>query len=239
MRVVPRASLPASFEKLLNGRPLHYVETTVFDPTTRSASFDVESAAGRDRAGHRRGPVHRGVRGDAPPLRGRSARQGVRPRGARRAIHRGRGQRSLRRRSRSLLQQFIDDGRAASVTPLSNRPPEPVGESGGCRRTENPPGEGPLLGGAPRWGLLRPLLRERRQRRHLGDVLGRFAGDEHHHARVVRRVAPRARATRRPAPALYRGPRACARSASRSRPQSLDRKLVTFAQDGSPRGRAT
>jgi Protein of unknown function (DUF2505) len=46
VRVVPRATLPAPFLKLLNGREISYEEITVFNPATRSSSFVVENPAG-------------------------------------------------------------------------------------------------------------------------------------------------------------------------------------------------
>ena len=44
--VVPTVNLPSAFLKILNGRPISYEEVTVFDPATRSATFDIESVAG-------------------------------------------------------------------------------------------------------------------------------------------------------------------------------------------------
>ncbi len=130
VRVVPRAQLPASFQKLLNGRPLHYEETTVFDPTTRSATFDVESAAGdkvqvTGLAQFIEEPGGMRVRFEG------EARVKVFGLGAlaeRYIVSEVKGRYDV---IQALLQQFIDDGRATRVTPLSTRPPGPLGESGG------------------------------------------------------------------------------------------------------------
>jgi hypothetical protein len=46
VHIVPRATLPAPFLKLLNGQQITYDETTIFNPATRSATFSVESPAG-------------------------------------------------------------------------------------------------------------------------------------------------------------------------------------------------
>jgi hypothetical protein len=45
VRVVPRVSLPAAVQKILNGQTISYEETTVFDPVTRSATFSVQTPA--------------------------------------------------------------------------------------------------------------------------------------------------------------------------------------------------
>jgi hypothetical protein len=123
VRVVPRANLPASFQKLLNGRPLSYEETTLFDPTTRSATFSVESAAGETVQ----------VTGLAQFIE-ESGGMRVRFEGEARVKIFGLG--ALAERYivgevkgryeviQKLLQKFIDEGRAATVTPLSNRPPD-------------------------------------------------------------------------------------------------------------------
>jgi hypothetical protein len=127
--VVPRVSLPSSFQKLLNGRPLSYEETTVFDPATRSATFAVESAAGErvqvtGLAQFIEEPGGMRVRFDG------EARVNVFGLGAlaeRYIVGEVKGRYDVIQR---LLQQFIDEGRASKVTPLSSRP-EPVGEGEG------------------------------------------------------------------------------------------------------------
>jgi hypothetical protein len=45
VRVVPRVSVPAPVQAILNNQPISYEEITVFDPATRSATFNVESVA--------------------------------------------------------------------------------------------------------------------------------------------------------------------------------------------------
>jgi hypothetical protein len=126
VRVVPRANLPASFQKLLNGKPLSYEETTVFDPTTRSATFAIESAAGETvqvtgLAQFIEEPGGMRVRFDG------EARVKIFGLGAlaeRFIVSEVKGRYDVIQR---LLQKFIDEGRAHTVTPLSNRP-EPLGE---------------------------------------------------------------------------------------------------------------
>src|SRR5271170_3753763 len=46
VRGVPRVSLPAAVQKLLNGQEISYEEITVFDPATRTATFEVINPAG-------------------------------------------------------------------------------------------------------------------------------------------------------------------------------------------------
>jgi Protein of unknown function (DUF2505) len=46
VRVVPRVSMPAAFQRILNGAAVRYEEVTVYNPATRSASFAIESNAG-------------------------------------------------------------------------------------------------------------------------------------------------------------------------------------------------
>jgi hypothetical protein len=131
VRVVPRANLPASFQKLLNGKPLHYEETTLFDPATRSATFSIESAAGETVAvtgliqfSEEPGGVRVRFEGEA-----RVKIFGLGALAERYIVGEVKGRYEVIQR---LLQKFIDEGRAASVTPLSNRPPDPVGpESSG------------------------------------------------------------------------------------------------------------
>jgi hypothetical protein len=119
--VVPRAQLPGALQKLLNGRPLHYEETTVFDPQTRTATFSIESAAGDTI--HVTGLVKfleetSGVRvhfeGEA-----RVKIFGVGALVERYIVGEVKGRYEI---IQTLLQKFIDEGRAAAVTPLSTRP---------------------------------------------------------------------------------------------------------------------
>jgi hypothetical protein len=121
VRVVPRANLPASLQKLLNGRPLFYEETTIFDPKTRSASFSIESAAGDTI--HVTGVIRfieepSGVRvhfeGEA-----RVKIFGVGALVERYIVGEVKGRYDI---IQTLLQKFVDEGRAAAVTPLSTRP---------------------------------------------------------------------------------------------------------------------
>lgn len=125
VRVVPRASMPAAFEKLLNGRPLHYVETTVFDPTTRKATFDVESAAGEKVQVTGLAQFIEEPGGMRLRFEGEAQVKvfGVGALAERYIVGEVKGRYEVIQR---LLQKFIDDGRAAAVTPLSNRPPDPV-----------------------------------------------------------------------------------------------------------------
>jgi hypothetical protein len=44
-RIVPNVNLPGPLQGLLNGQPLSYEETTVFDPKTRTATFEIQSPA--------------------------------------------------------------------------------------------------------------------------------------------------------------------------------------------------
>jgi hypothetical protein len=46
VHIVPHLHLPAAVQGLMNGQPISYDEVTVFDPATRSATFDIESPAG-------------------------------------------------------------------------------------------------------------------------------------------------------------------------------------------------
>jgi hypothetical protein len=129
VRVVPRANLPASVQKLLNGRPLHYEETTVFDPATRSATFQVESAAGDTvqvtglaQFVEETGGVRVRFEGEA-----RVKVFGLGALAERYIVSEVKGRYDVIQR---LLQKFIDDGRGATVTPMSSRPGS-MGESNG------------------------------------------------------------------------------------------------------------
>jgi hypothetical protein len=122
VRVVPRANLPTVFQKLLNGRPLHYEETTVFDPTTRSATFHVDSAAGE------KVQVTGLVRFVEEPtgvrvlFEGEAAVKvfGVGGLAERYIVNEVKGRYEV---IQTLLQKFIDEGRASAVTPLASQPP--------------------------------------------------------------------------------------------------------------------
>jgi hypothetical protein len=130
VRVVPRANLPASFQKLLNGRPLHYEETTVFDPSTRSATFSVESAAGETvrvtglvQFIEESGGMRVRFEGEA-----RVKVFGLGALAERYIVGEVKGRYEV---IQKLLQKFIDDGRASTVTPLSTRPPNPSSAGAG------------------------------------------------------------------------------------------------------------
>jgi hypothetical protein len=121
VRVVPRANLPTSVQKLLNGRPLSYEETTVFDPTTRSATFAVESAAGETvqvtglaQFVEEPGGVRLRFEGEA-----RVKVFGLGALAERYIVSEVKARYDVIQR---LLQKFIDEGRATTVTPMSNRP---------------------------------------------------------------------------------------------------------------------
>src|SRR5258708_18219842 len=125
VRVVPRIQPPAAIQKLLNGRPLHYEETTVFDPATRSASFDVESAAGETlqvtglvRFVEEPGGMRLRFEGEA-----RVKGFGLGALAQRYIVGEVKGRYEV---IQTLLQKFIDEGRASAVTPLSTRPPDPI-----------------------------------------------------------------------------------------------------------------
>jgi hypothetical protein len=129
VRVVPRVNLPSSLQKLLNGRPLHYEETTVFDPKTRSATFDVDSAAadavkvtGLAQFIEETGGMRVRFEGEA-----RVKVFGLGALIERYIVGEVKGRYEV---IQSLLQKFIDEGLAATVTPLSTRPPESAGSAG-------------------------------------------------------------------------------------------------------------
>ena len=98
VRVVPRVSLPAAVQKLLNGQPISYEEITVFDPATRSATFAVETPAGETVQVTGLARFHEEGGGSAPSLRGRGAGEGLRNRRDRGALHRERSEIALRGR---------------------------------------------------------------------------------------------------------------------------------------------
>jgi Protein of unknown function (DUF2505) len=121
VHVVPNVNLPGVILKLLDGKPISYDEITVFDPASRSASFEVESIAtdtisvtGLVRFVEEGGNVKVIFDGEAK----------VKVFGVGGMIERyivgevkGRYEHVQR-----LLQQFIDQGRVQKTTPLSQRP---------------------------------------------------------------------------------------------------------------------
>ncbi len=121
VRVVPRVTVPAPVMKLLNGQAITYTETTVFDPATRSATFSVESSAGEAlqvtglvRFIEEPGGVRVHFEGEAKVkvfgLGGFIERYIV-------------GEvKSRYEHVERLLQQFVNEGRDKTTTPLDKRP---------------------------------------------------------------------------------------------------------------------
>jgi hypothetical protein len=121
VHVVPRVNLPSAFQKLLNGQAVSYDETTVFDPATRSATFDVASPAG-DRV--RVSGLARFLEepdGVRLHFEGEAQVQifGVGGMIERYIVNEVRARYGVVQR---LLQRFIDEGRNANVNPLSQPP---------------------------------------------------------------------------------------------------------------------
>jgi hypothetical protein len=122
VHVVPRVQLPGPVQKLLNGQPLSYDEVTTFDPPTRTTNFHVEGMAG-DKINV--SGVIRFVE-DANTVKlffdgevkanifgvGGIVERFVVSEVKERYEH-----------VQRLLQEFIDSGRVAKTTPLSQRPP--------------------------------------------------------------------------------------------------------------------
>jgi hypothetical protein len=125
VHIVPRVSLPGPVQSLLNGQPLSYEETTVFDPTTRSATFAIASSAGDTvqvtgiaRFLEEPGGVRLVFDGEAKVkvfgIGGVAERYIVGEVKERYAI------------IQRLMQEFIDQGKAAKTTPLSDRSDRPA-----------------------------------------------------------------------------------------------------------------
>jgi hypothetical protein len=120
VRVVPRVSLPMAMQKLLNGQPISYEEITVFDPATRSSSFEVESSAGDKiqvtgtaRFFEENGGVRLRFEGDAAVKV-----FGIGGIAERYIVNEVRSRYDV---VATLLQKFVDDGRDAKTTPLVER----------------------------------------------------------------------------------------------------------------------
>jgi hypothetical protein len=120
VHIVPKASLPAPFLKLLNGQQITYDETTIFNPATRSASFSISSPAGDVIA----------VTGEAKFIE-ESGSVRLRFDGEAKVKVFGVGGlieryiigevKSRYEHVERLLQQFVDDGRDKTTTPLVER----------------------------------------------------------------------------------------------------------------------
>jgi hypothetical protein len=121
VHVIPNMHLPAAIEKLLSGRSVSYEETTVFDPSTRSASFAIDSPAG-DRV-----KVHGHVRFLEEPggvrvlFEGETLVKAFAIGGIieRHIVSEVRSRYAVVER---LLQRFVDEGRSLRVSPLSQPP---------------------------------------------------------------------------------------------------------------------
>jgi hypothetical protein len=121
VHVVPRVNLPSAVQKLLNDQPISYDEITVFDPATRSTTFEVESIAadkisvtGLVRFLEEGGNVKVTFDGEAK----------VKIFGLGTVIERyivGEVK-SRYEHVQRLLQAFIDQGKVQKTTPLSQRP---------------------------------------------------------------------------------------------------------------------
>jgi Protein of unknown function (DUF2505) len=121
VHVVPRVHMPLAVQKILNGQEIAYIETTVFDPTTRSATFDVESPAGEKvsvigvaRFIEESGGVRVHFEGEA-----KVKVFGIGTIAEKYIVN------EVTERYRTiekLLQQFIDGGHVLKTTPLSDRP---------------------------------------------------------------------------------------------------------------------
>jgi Protein of unknown function (DUF2505) len=120
VRVIPRVSLPAAVQKLLNGQPISYEEITVFDPATRSATFVVENPAGETvqvtglaRFVEENGGVRLHFEGEA-----QVKVFGIGGIAERYIVNEVRSRYEVVAR---LMQQFVDDGRDLKTTPLVER----------------------------------------------------------------------------------------------------------------------
>jgi hypothetical protein len=120
VRVVPRVSLPAAVQKLLNGQAISYEETTVFDPVTRSATFSVQSPAaevvqvtGVARFLEETGGVRLRFDGEA-----KVKVFGIGGMAERFIVNEVRSRYEVVER---LMQKFVDEGRGQKTTPLIER----------------------------------------------------------------------------------------------------------------------
>jgi hypothetical protein len=120
VRVLPNISLPAAVQKILNGEPISYEEITVFDPTTRSATFMIESNAGEvvqvtgnARFFEENGGVRLRFEGDA-----KVKVFGIGGMAERYIVGEVRSRYEVVAR---LMQKFVDDGRGSKTTPLVER----------------------------------------------------------------------------------------------------------------------
>ena len=120
VRVVPRVAVPAAVQKMLNGQPISYEETTVFDPVTRSATFSVESPAaekvqvtGVARFLEEEGGVRLRFDGEA-----KVKVFGIGGIAERYIVNEVRSRYQVVER---LMQKFVDDGRGQKTTPLIER----------------------------------------------------------------------------------------------------------------------
>jgi hypothetical protein len=109
-----------AMQKLLNGQPISYEEITVFDPATRSSSFEVESSAGDKiqvtgtaRFFEENGGVRLRFEGDAAVKV-----FGIGGIAERYIVNEVRSRYDV---VATLLQKFVDDGRDAKTTPLVER----------------------------------------------------------------------------------------------------------------------
>jgi Protein of unknown function (DUF2505) len=120
VRVVPRVALPGPVQKILNGETISYEETTVFDPATRSATFSLESTAadavqvtGVARFLEEDGGVRLRFEGEA-----KVKVFGVGGLAERYIVGEVRSRYEIVAR---LMQQFVDEGRDRTTTPLVDR----------------------------------------------------------------------------------------------------------------------
>jgi hypothetical protein len=117
VRVVPRVQVPAAVTKILNGQEIAYEEITVFDPATRSATFEILSPAmekvnvtGVARFLEESGGVRLRFEGEATVKV-----FGIGGIAERYIVSEVRSRYDVIAR---LLQKFVDDGRDAKTTPL-------------------------------------------------------------------------------------------------------------------------
>jgi len=120
VRVVPRVSLPAAVQKLLNGQEISYEEITVFDPATRTATFEVINPAGETvqvtgvaRFFEENGGVRLRFEGEA-----KVKVFGIGGMAERYIVNEVRSRYEVVAR---LMQKFVDDGRDVKTTPLVER----------------------------------------------------------------------------------------------------------------------
>jgi hypothetical protein len=121
VHIVPRAQIPAPVAKILNGQTISYEETTVFDPTTRSATFSITSVAGDTvQVGgiaqfiEEPGGVRVRFEGEA-----KVKVFGIGGIAERYIVNEVKERYEIIQR---MMQEFIDQGRIHKTTPLSDRP---------------------------------------------------------------------------------------------------------------------